>query len=142
MLAFLPRGASIGLFFDRDSLQQWGPRPQDQATVYDRLLPGAGNLRTKHKGTNVTPLEVGILVLVLFCGLFLWQQSGFKCPLYIHVIGGCATAIGFLIASNIEPHTPINDWWLLGKWWAVLIMPAFVYGSFAVYGVSIYSQDD
>lgn len=90
----------------------------------------------------MTPINVGILVMILGCGLFLWQQSGFKCPLYIHVIGGCATALGFLIASNIEPHTPINEWWLLGKWWAAVIMPAFVYGAFAVYGVAIYSQDD
>ncbi|MGR3278917.1 hypothetical protein ACSYAD_28020 [Acaryochloris marina NIES-2412] len=90
----------------------------------------------------MTPIDVGIIAMVLFCGLFLWQQSGFKCPLYIHVMGGCATALGFLIASNIEPDTPINEWWLLGKWWAAVIMPAFVYGAFAVYGVAIYSRDD
>lgn len=96
----------------------------------------------KHTKAIVTPIEVGTLVLILSCALFLWQQSGFKCPLYIHVIGGCATALGLLIASNIEPHTPINEWWLLGKWWTIFIMPAFVYGSFAVYGVAIYSRDD
>ncbi len=51
-----------------------------------------------------------------------------------------SAAMGALIASGMQPEMPGNEWWLLGKWWAVVILPAFVYGTFAAYGSSAYSK--
>ena len=51
-----------------------------------------------------------------FVALIAWGKTGFKCPLYIHVLAGLATALGFIIARNTDSSFPVNQWWLLGKW--------------------------
>ncbi|MCF4969196.1 hypothetical protein [Nostoc sp. CMAA1605] len=90
----------------------------------------------------MSPIRAVVVAFIVISALVAWWKSGLKCPIYIHVLGGLATALGVLIVQGIEPEMPINQWWLLGKWWIVLITPAFVYGGFAVYGGAIYSKKD
>jgi hypothetical protein len=90
----------------------------------------------------MNPFRAGIITFILICAFAAWWKAGFKCPIYIHVIASLATVLGVFIANNIEPSASANEWWLLGKWWIVLIMPAFVYGGFAVYGGGVYSEKD
>lgn len=85
-------------------------------------------------------IRVGLVLIILVSGLVTWWKAGFKCPFYIHVIGVIGTALGFWIAYTLDPETDANKWPLLGKWWIVFIMPAFVYGGFAIYGRGVYSN--
>ncbi len=87
-------------------------------------------------------LQIVFIIFVVISALYAWQKARFKCPVYIHVLAGVAIALGFLIANGVELSEPINKWWLLGKWWIVPIMPALVYGTFAIRGRQIYSKDD
>ena len=85
-------------------------------------------------------LRIAAALAILATGLFAWWKAGFKCPVYIHIIGAIAIALGFNMAASTAPESEINNWPLLGKWWTVLIAPAFVYGGFAVYGIGVYGQ--
>jgi hypothetical protein len=87
-------------------------------------------------------IKLIFIAFILISAIVAWWKAGFRCPIYIHAIAGLATALGFFITNNIDPSTPVNQWWLLGKWWIVLIMAAFVYGGFAVYGGGIYFKKD
>ena len=88
------------------------------------------------------PIRIVLISAIVISALILWWKAGFKCPIYIHVLAGLATALGVFIAKNTDSSLPVNQWWLLGKWWIALIMPALIYGAFAVYGVGVYSKKD
>ena len=90
----------------------------------------------------MNPLKIAFIIAIVVSALIAWGKTGFKCPLYIHVLAGLATALGFIIARNTDSSFAVNQWWLLGKWWIALIMPAFVYGLFAIYGIGVYSKKD
>jgi hypothetical protein len=90
----------------------------------------------------MNPLKIVFIIFVVISALYAWQKARFKCPVYIHILAGVAIPLGFFIANGAELSAPINKWWLLGKWWIVPIMPALVYGTFAIRGRQIYSKDD
>jgi hypothetical protein len=90
----------------------------------------------------MNPQKIVFIIFFVVSALYAWQKAGFKCPRYIHVLAGLATVLGLFIANGVEPSGSINKWWLLGKWWIVPIMPAFVYGTFVTRGRQIYSRED
>ncbi|WP_392532484.1 hypothetical protein [Nostoc sp. C117] len=63
----------------------------------------------------MSTIQVIFIAFILISAMVAWWKAGFRCPLYIHVIAGLATALGFFITNNIDPSTPVNQWWLFGK---------------------------
>lgn len=84
-------------------------------------------------------LKLFEIVMCMF-SLWSWWKTGLKCPFYINFIAGIAFFLGAFIAYYTDSSAPINNWWLFGKWWIVLIMPALVYIFFGAYGDSIFSR--
>jgi hypothetical protein len=55
----------------------------------------------------------------------------------------CTLLITFFLLDGIPPNAPINGWWLLGKWWIVIIMPGLVYLAFGFFGgAAIYIEKE
>lgn len=73
-------------------------------------------------------------IIAGLANLLAWAKLGFKCPRYIHVLAGIGFFIGILLAWTTPATAPINDSWLLGKWWTAIYMSGFVYLAFGFYG--------